>query len=135
MEKKDKKISKVTESTIRTAEEIFKGPQRIETIFLLAERGIMNIREIKKATKCSGSLIPYHLKKLEAIGIVQRKKSALGTVFFRIDRDIQNSSIKIIDSVMDIQNVLKEHERETKKKRKKQKQKQVFLYNNIALPE
>jgi|AntAceMinimDraft_9_1070365.scaffolds.fasta_scaffold44713_2 DNA-binding MarR family transcriptional regulator len=132
MEKKDKKTSKVTGSTIRTAEKIFKGPQRIEIIFLLAKQGIMNIRGIKKVTKCSKSLVLYHLEKLEAIGIVQRRRSALGEVFFRIDKNIQNNFIEIIDSVVDIQNVLKKYGRETRKREKKLKQ--VFLYNNIALP-
>ena len=92
----------------------------------------MNIRGIKKVTKCSKSLVLYHLEKLEAIGIVQRRRSALGEVFFRIDKNIQNNFIEIIDSVMDVQNLLKKYERETRKREKKLKQ--VFLYNNIALP-
>jgi len=118
MKKKDKKIFKVTESVIRRATEIFKGSQRIEIIFLLAKQGIMNIRGIKKATKCSESLVLYHLEELEAIGIVQRRRSALGEVFFRMDENIQNSFIEIIDSVVDVQNVLKKDERETRKREK-----------------
>jgi len=104
--------AKITGSTAKTARVIFKSSKRLGIIFLLTEKAI-SVREIQRITGDSGALISYHLVALEREQIVKRTyEKGLIEVFFKVNGDIRDEIIEIINSFLSIQDVLEEYKRD-----------------------
>ena len=121
MKKKIAKDARITESMIGTARIIFKSSTRLGIIYLLT-RMKMSVKEIEVITGDSGRLIFYHIAVLQNIGIVQEEDKILGKdlggkkvstkMVYKINEDIRDDLVQIINSFLEIQKVVERYKKE-----------------------
>lgn len=135
MKKKIAKDARITESMIGTARIIFKSSTRLGIIYLLT-RMKMSVKEIEVITGDPGVLISHHIVALENIGIVQKEdeilekdlggKKVSTEMVYKINEDIRDDLVQIINSFLEIQGVLEKYKQNAvleKYKREKENQK------------
>ena len=129
MSKKREENARIMESVVETARMIFRSCERLGIIFLLTEKE-MNIQELQGITRCSESLITHHLTELERGGIIKgkdrvNKKGAVET-FFKVNKDIRDDLVQIINSFLSIQDILKKYKQNAVlEKHKKEKTEKI----------